>query len=45
MVGNTIIIILLCGVLGQLFLLRSTLTRRLDEMARRLERLDGRTAD
>jgi hypothetical protein len=36
MVGNTIIIILLGVVLGQLFILRSALLRRLDRLESRL---------
>ena len=41
MVGNTIIIIILCAAFFQLLTLRSTLLRRLDEIAARLARLEG----
>ena len=45
MVGNTIIIILLCVVLGQLFTLRSALMRCLDSLASRLGQTETHGTD
>ena len=41
MVGNTIIIILVAAIFFQVLSIRRDLTRRLDEIANRLARLEG----
>jgi len=41
MVGNTILIILAVAIFFQVLSLRRDLTRRLDEIANRLARLEG----
>ena len=41
MVGNTILIILVFAMFFQILTLRRDLTRRLDELANRLARIEG----